>query len=131
MKRHARAWAALRESARNDVECPDPVSGRLDDDTRMMNRSTTVARAVDGPGAADAVRILSLAAVAIEEQHEDGCLSMLAGEALQRKLPGDAPGIRRTTRTATVRTRATTAHDRSDRGEMDNLVITDNEGRPS
>ena len=82
---HERAMEALRKAIGDLVECPDPVDGEVDEGTRMTGRWEAAAMAVAGLSAADAARALAHAALAFEEESEDGdgCLSMLVGEALR------------------------------------------------
>ena len=56
-----------------------------------MNRCGAAAALVGNLPAADAVRILALAAASIEADREDGagCLSMLVGEAVRLQVLGD------------------------------------------
>ncbi len=82
---------AMLNAFRNFVECPDPLDGSVDEGTRTMNRCEAATAMVADLPAADAVRILALAAAAIEEDREDGdgCLSMLVGEAIRLQVMGD------------------------------------------
>ena len=82
---------AMRNAFRNFVECPDPLDGSVDEGTRTVNRCEAAAVLVADLPAADAVRILALAAASIEADREDddGCLSMLVGEAVRLQVMGD------------------------------------------
>lgn len=91
VRRRARAMGAMRNAFRNFVECPDPLDGSVDEGTRTVNRCEAAAVLVADLSAADAVRILALAAASIEADREDGdgCLSMLVGEAVRLQVMGD------------------------------------------
>ncbi|MDE0716174.1 MAG: hypothetical protein OXI10_15115, partial [Gammaproteobacteria bacterium] len=89
---HERAMDALGEAIDDFVECPGPVDGEVDEGTRMMNRAMAAAVVVADLPAADAARVLALAAATVEETHEDGdgCLSMLVGESVKLQVMGQA-----------------------------------------
>ncbi|MDE0097212.1 MAG: hypothetical protein OXN16_12860 [Gammaproteobacteria bacterium] len=87
-KRLERAIEALLKAAHDLVECPDPVDGEVDEDTRLANRCTAVAAVLGALPAADAARVLANTAATLEEEREDcdGCLSMLVGEAVRLQV---------------------------------------------